>query len=131
MKKLILITIALLTTLVSYSQSIIKQTDWLKNPKRYSNKTVTIIDVEIINTPHERTRDLCIVPKGNERVNVYFKSDPKYTACFFTNRMMSNAIKRLNTNGHLNAMITIRGDERTGYNIIKVRPMKKSEKSFK
>lgn len=129
MKKTILLTTLLLITTFLFSQTITNSLVFIKNPARFDNKTISLTNVEIVNSnavkfkPGERIQ--CNIPKGYKRLNLVFTDDFEYNGCFYTNSVMSRVLEGKTVTGTVPAIITIQGSERMGYNVIKVRPIPK------
>lgn len=109
-----------------FSQTITNSLVFTKNPTRFDNKTISLTNIEIVNSKTSfnlSEKVLCNVPKGYKRVNLIFTDNTEYCGCFYTNSIMWRVLEGKTTTSTFSAVITIQGSERTGYNIVKVKPI--------
>lgn len=130
----------------SLAQMAIPGEVFTQNPARFNGRKVTIKNIQIVaenlngsngmsgpigvvsgplslgapgpvGTPSAPNVTPCNPPRGYSKLNVFFKGEPEYKGCFF---MMDAMFTQLNRElgGHdADAMISFRGDYRTGYNV--------------
>ena len=146
MKKLILTSLAIIGMIgSSIAQMAIPGEVFAENPARFNGRKVTLKNIEIVKvdpnggpliggpagtfqgapgaagSPTGPATQPCRPPRGFSEVQVFFKGAPEYKACFFMGDMMKEAIDREMGHENAPALITFRGDSRTGYNISLIR----------
>lgn len=111
------------------------------NPSRFSNRKVTIKNIEIVKTsatsgpsiggpagsfqgapgaagtPGAPATQPCRPPRGFSEVAVHFKGAPEFKGCFFMADNMKTQLDRECGHENTPAQITFRGDGRVGYHI--------------
>lgn len=127
----------------SVAQMAIPGEVFAQNPARFNGRKVTIKNIQIVaenlnggnntvgtlsgpfslgapgpvGTPSAPNVAPCRPPRGYTTLNIFFKGEPEYKGCFF---MMDSMFTQLNRElgGHdADAMISFRGDARTGYHV--------------
>lgn len=130
----------------SVAQLAIPGEVFAQNPSRFNGRKVTIKNIQIVSTPSSvgsvisgpaigptgssvaltpgvigtsATPNVtpCRPPRGFSQVDLFFKGEPEFKACFFMSDAMKNQLNREMGGQNVDAMITFRGDYRTGYNV--------------
>lgn len=130
----------------SLGQMAIPGEVFAQNPARFNGRKVTIKNIQIVaenlnggngmsgpigtvsgplslgapgpvGTPSAPNVTPCNPPRGFSKLNVFFKGEPNYKGCFFMADVMFSQLNR-ELGGHdADAMISFRGDARTGYHV--------------
>ena len=128
----------------SVAQMAIPGEIFASNPTRFNGRKVTIKNIQIsgettnsnqgllvgpssnatinfnsgvIGTPTTPNVVPCRPPRGFSEINVFFKGEPEFKGCFFMADAMKTQLGRELGGQNIDAMITFRGDYRTGYNV--------------
>ena len=142
MKKLtLLFAVAFALVGSTMAQMAINGSDFANHPERFSNKPVTIKNVNVVVGDnhggghhgggmhggmghHEGPGGPgghaapCRAPQGSEEIKVEFNGNPGFSACFFAQSAMARQIKGQARGGQPVPMIlSIKGNQQTGYMI--------------
>ena len=145
MKKYItFIVLAILSVSYSYAQLSIPGKVFADNPTRFNGRKVSLKEVIIstesnlgsnsaviapapLNSPisarpivapgPRQSIQTCRPPRGFKEIDIIFKEAPEYKACFFMADPMYDQLNRELGGQSVDAVITFRGDSRTGYNL--------------
>lgn len=137
-----LVTIGMIGS--SLGQLAIPGEVFAQNPARFNGRKVTIKNIQLVSenlnggngmigpvgtvsgpvsvgapgaigTPSAPNVTPCNPPRGFSKVGIFFKGEPEYKGCFFMADAMFTQLNR-ELGGHdVDAMISFRGDARTGY----------------
>ena len=146
MRKLLLLAVMTIGMVASsVAQLAIPGEVFAQNPARFNGRKVTIKNIEIVSqnfvgsaisgpaigptggsvaltpgaigTPTQPNVAPCRPPRGFSQVELFFKGEPEFKACFFMSDAMKAQLNREMGGQNVDAMITFRGDHRTGYNV--------------
>jgi len=127
----------------SVAQMAIPGEIFASNPARFNGRKVTLKNIEIVKSVQSSTNGViapasttnlqaapgaigtptapnvtpCRPPRGFSEVSIFFKADPNYKGCFFMMDRMKDELDRQMGHENVPAQITLRGDNRTGYNV--------------
>ena len=136
-----LVTIGMIGS--SVAQLAIPGEIFASNPARFNGRKVTLKNIEMVkteghqvgpaigapsgpvqvgapgpvNSPTAPATAPCRPPRGYSQVDVFFKGEPEFKACFFMMDRMKEEMERQMGHQSAPAQITLRGDIRTGYNV--------------
>lgn len=136
-----LITIGMIGS--SLAQLAIPGEVFASNPARFNGRKVTVKNIEIVKElPHNQGPLIggpvgnlqmgapgpvgspsapqahpCRPPRGFSEINILFKGAPEYKGCFFMADIMKEQLMRECGPENTPAMISFRGDSRTGYHV--------------
>ena len=146
MRKLLLLAVMTIGMIASsVAQLAIPGEVFAQNPARFNGRKVTIKNIEIVSTnfvgsaisgpaigptggsvavapgaigtPTAPNTSPCRPPRGFSQIEIFFKGEPGFKACFFMMDSMKTQLEREMGNQNVDAQITFRGDYRTGYNV--------------
>lgn len=138
-----LVTIGMIGS--SVAQLAIPGEIFAQNPSRFNGRKVTMKNIELVSTQNlngsmvspaplspvsgpinvgqigpvapNQTSSPCRPPRGFSKVDIFFKGEPDFKACFFMSDAMKSQLNREMGGQNVEAQVTFRGDFRTGYNI--------------
>ena len=131
MKKLITLLTVCSLTLSAMAQMAIPGGVFASNPARFDGRKVTLKNVELYKSDDLTSATIvgprtpltissvapCRAPRGFKTVEVNFLEETSFKACFFMAENMRKQMHMEIGNQPCAAQITIRGNERVGYNI--------------